>query len=191
MTINKTKKGRKISLMSKSLKEIQIAQELSDIYRDHLDAETLRGRILDVSSEIIHLEKFSDEGEYDGRSFIQLADVTRVRSKGRELELVKNLSANTSRKRYTGDIAAENLWDAIELVQQNLGYVVLFIEDIDPDICIIGELVEHDENHVRLNEFGTLKTQDRRELVVEKSAITRVDYDGGYEVTISNIGGSI
>lgn len=176
-----------MSVMIKFLKEIQLSKELSDIYRDHLAADTLRGRVLDVSDELIQVEKYSDEGEYEGISFIRPSDVTRIRSKGRELELVGRMASKALRKRSAPQIKAQNLWDAIDEIQRAQGYVVLHIEAIDPDICVIGEVVEHDDEFVRMNEYGTLKTQDRREIVVEKSAVMRVDYDGRYEVMISGV----
>lgn len=174
-----------MSVMLRYLKELKLSQEFADIYRDELGAGTLRGRLADISDELIQVERYSDEGEYEGMSFIFPEDVTRARSKGRELDLVKSASRTSSRKPALTTLKARTLWDAIDEIQRVQGYVCLHIESADPDICVIGEVVEHDDGFVRMHEYGTLKTQDRREIVVEKDAITRVDCDGLYESVIA------
>lgn len=176
-----------MSLMDKYLKEQKLSKKILDIFRDHLEAETIRGRILSISDALLQVEKFSDEGEYDGVSFIRMRDITRVRSGGREREFIERIALKSNRRPSIIVLPDQNLWEAAVAIQKEAGYVVLLVEDIDPEICFIGEITAHDEEFVLLKEFGTLKTQDRRELIVERHAITRVDFDGGYETTIASI----
>jgi hypothetical protein len=175
-----------MSVMIRYLKELKLSQEFADIYRDELDAETLRGRVADIAEELIQIERYSDEGEYEGISFIITADITRARSKGRELDLVKSASQHSSRKPSLAALKSRTLWDAVDEIQRVQGYVCLHVENIDPDMCVIGEVIEQDGGFVRLIEYGTLKTQDRREIVVDKEAVTRVDYDGRYESIVAS-----
>lgn len=170
-----------MALLTKYLKEKQVSGDLLDIYRDNLDGETIRGKIINLSDEILQLEKYSDNGQFDGIAFIRASDVTRIRAKGRELEFLASVIANTSGGANPKKMSVQGLWSAVEAVHQEYGYVVLFIEDIDPDIVVLGEIAEHDSGHVRIKEYGTLKSGDERELILSKDEITRVDADGNYE----------
>jgi hypothetical protein len=82
----------------------------------------------------------------------------------------------------------QTLSEAIDFVQSQEGYVVVCVEEADPDFNVIGEIVASDEDYFRMTEYGTMNTQDVRELVVKKSAVTRVDFDNRYDVAISQLG---
>ncbi len=170
-----------MALLTKYLKEKQVSGDVLDVYRDNLDAETIRGKIVTLSDEILQIEKYSDTGQFDGAAFIRLSDVTRIRAKGRELEFLSSVIASADSNGSPKKLPAQDLWSAVDAVHQEYGYVALFIEDIDPDIVVLGEIIDHDSDHLRLKEYGTLKSCDERELVLSKDEITRVDADGNYE----------
>ena len=177
-------RSNSMSLLSKFLKEMKVSQEFVDIYRDHLAAETLRGRIVSVTTDMVQIEKYNDDGDYDGMSLVRLCDFSRVRAKGKELELAKKISNINKNKTSTRQLKSKSVLAAMEIVQSDQGYVSIYIENIDPDICLIGEVMETDSDFVTLREYGTLKTQDTRRLIIEKNSITRIDFDGKYEKAI-------
>jgi hypothetical protein len=75
-----------------------------------------------------------------------------------------------------------SLWDAIVDLNGKYVSLSLHIERIDPDICLIGKVIDF---FVLLDEFGTLRTQDKRKLLLTRAEITRVDVDGPYERDIA------
>lgn len=176
-----------MTILVKFLKDISNSNAFVDVYRDDIDGETLRGSIIELSNGILQVLKYSDIGEHDGVTFIRLSDVTRIRASGRELTLTMKLAELSKNEPSVQKFSPSSMWGAVEAVQEIHGYVTIFIENIDPDIAIIGELVEHDDDYVHLKEYGTMKTQDERDLILLKEEITRVDGEGVYEKTIRSI----
>jgi hypothetical protein len=168
--------------------EAKQSAELVDVFRDDLRAETTRGIIVQVLPELVQIERYTDEGIYWGMAILRLEDVTRVRRKSRELRLVQTLLSRPENSSKTIISNQQTLSEAIDFVQSQEGYVVVCVEEADPDFNVIGEIVASDEDYFRMTEYGTMNTQDVRELVVKKSAVTRVDFDNRYDVAISQLG---
>lgn len=168
--------------------EAKKSAELVDVFRDDLLAETTRGIIVQVLPELLQIERYTDEGIYWGMAILRLEDVTRVRRKSRELQLVQTLLSRPENRSKSIISNLQTLSEAIDFVQSEEGYVVVCVEEADPDFNIIGEVVASDEGYFRMTEYGTMNTQDVRELVVKKSAVTRVDFDNRYDVAISHLG---
>lgn len=175
------------NLLDGVLREQQSKSSLIDLYRDNIDAETIRGRVIGFSDRLVQMEKISDEGEYDGISFLKRKDITRIRHQGRELDYLENLSANLVSSRSDWTPALKEIWELALEVQDRFGHLVIHQEEIDPDICFIGRVVSFDSDHVLLEEFGTLSTQDKRRLLLCREEISRIDCDGKYEIGISVI----
>lgn len=173
-----------MSLLKKFLTDAQLTREITDIDRDRLATETLRGRVAAVSDEIVQIERYSDGGEFDGVSVIRLADVTRVRKGGSELSLAGRIADQGIRKPSHKTLEAKSLWEAVEEIQRAAGYVVLYAEALDDDMLFIGRIAEQDDNFVQLAAFGTLTSQDTYDIIIDKDDVTRVDFDARYEAAI-------
>lgn len=175
-------------LLHQFFNEVKKSSELIDVFRDDLRAETVRGIIVQILAELVQIERYTDEGIYWGMAVLRLEDVTRVRRKSRELQLVQTLLSRPGTSSKTIISTQKTLWEAVDFVQNQEGYVVVCVEEADPDFNIVGEIVASDEDYFRMTEFGTMGTQDVRELVVKKASITRVDFDNRYDVVISQLG---
>jgi hypothetical protein len=175
-------------LLHQFLDEVKKSAELVDVFRDDLRAETTRGFVVQMLPDLVQIERYTDEGIYWGMAILRLEDVTRVRRNSRELQLLQTLMTRPERTSQTILSTQQTLWEAVEFVQRQEGYVVACVEGSDPDFNINGEVVASDEDYLRMTEFGTMSTQDVRDVVVKKSSITRIDFDNRYDVAIHRLG---
>lgn len=175
-------------LLHQFLDEVKKSAELVDVFRDDLRAETTRGFVVQMLPDLVQIERYTDEGVYWGMAILRLEDVTRVRRNSRELQLLQTLMTRPERTSQTILSTQQTLWEAVEFVQRQEGYVVACVEGSDPEFNIIGEVVASDEDYFRMTEFGTMSTQDVRDVVVKKASITRIDFDNRYDVAIHRLG---
>jgi len=175
-------------LLHQFLGEVKKSAELVDVFRDDLRAETTRGIVVQMLTDLVQIERYTDEGVYWGMAILRLEDVTRVRRNSRELQLLQTLMTRPERTSQTILSTQQTLWEAVEFVQRQEGYVVACVEGSDPEFNIIGEVVASDEDYFRMTEFGTMSTQDVRDVVVKKASITRIDFDNRYDVSIHRLG---
>lgn len=175
-------------LLHQFLDEVKKSAELVDVFRDDLRAETTRGIVVQMLPDLVQIERYTDEGIYWGMAILRLEDVTRVRRNSRELQLLQTLITRPETTSKTILSTQQTLWEAVEFVQRQEGYVVACVEGSDPEFNIIGEVVASDEDYFRMTEFGTMSTQDVRDVVVKKASITRIDFDNRYDVAIHRFG---
>ena len=175
-------------LLHQFLDEVKKSAELVDVFRDDLRAETTRGIVVQNLTDLVQIQRYTDEGLYWGMAIVRLEDITRVRRNSRELQLLQTLLTRPERSSKTILSTQQTLWEAVEFVQRQEGYVVACVEGSDPDFNINGEVVASDEDYLRMTEFGTMSTQDVRDVVVKKASITRIDFDNRYDVAIHRLG---
>jgi hypothetical protein len=174
-------------LLHQFLDEVKKSAELVDVFRDDLRAETTRGIVVQNLTDLVQIQRYTDEGLYWGMAIVRLEDITRVRRNSRELQLLQTLLTRPERSSKTILSTQQTLWEAAEFVQRQEGYVVACVEGSDPDFNIVGEVIASDDDCVRMTEFGTMSTQDLRDVVVRKSSITRIDFDNRYDVLIQHL----
>lgn len=179
---------RGAGLLHQFLDEAKQSADLVDVFRDDLRAETTRGIVVQILTDLVQIERYTDEGLYWGMAILRLEDVTRVRRNSRELQLLQTLLTRPESSSKTILLGHQTLWEAVEFIQSQEGYVVACVEGSDPDFNIVGEVIASDEDYFRITEFGTMSTQDVRDVVVKKSSITRIDFDNRYDVAIHRLG---
>lgn len=112
-----------------------------------------------------------------------------LRWEGLELE---KLSQNIDEDSFPKDLTLLEIGSLDECILSThlkYGYVTVFCEASDPDVCYIGKIADHDANFVLLDAYGTSATLDKKKLIVRKDDITRIDADGPYEKYLKkNIG---
>lgn len=178
-----------LDILDREIKALSTSGAICDVYRDHLGAETIRGRIVYLSTKLVAIAKCDDYGRYDGATTVRTEDVTMLRWEGLEL---KTLSQNIDEDSFPKDLSLtgfSSLDECILSTHLKYGYVTLFCEASDPDVCYIGKIADHDATFVLLDEYGTSSTLDKKKLIVRKDDITRIDADGPYEKYLQkNIG---
>jgi len=112
----------------------------------------LLGLLLNVNTELMLIARVTSNGNNDGFSIIRNEDVSRIRWNSNQLVCIGELY--TSNK-YDGLVIEElktNILDSLEHINRKYGYVNIFIEEDNEDVCFIGEILRIDSN-VILNEY--------------------------------------
>ncbi|WP_350335080.1 hypothetical protein [Coralliovum pocilloporae] len=169
-----------MTLLQTALKEARLARDVVELQRDTLGAGVITGKITFVNDTIIQIERLTDGGHYDGVTVIRTDDITRLRRGTSELKFIGSLSENNHQHRVVSLSEAQTLWSCVQSMQTLFSYVCLGIEDLDPDILIIGQLDGHDSNYVKLAEFGRFNSGETNELILAKDEITMVEADTPY-----------
>jgi hypothetical protein len=157
-------------------KEI-LVKIFSDVYNDEYV-----GFIRCVSNELVLLDSF-ELGKPDGIKIFKLDDITRIRWEGNELEEIDLIIKNNDDNIETNikDIYIDNMRQAVESVQRIYGYATIFIQQINKNICFIGEVEQIDDSTVIMHEFATFDSSKRSYLLFSVQDITRIDSGGIYE----------
>lgn len=171
----------KMKLHSATLKKLQAAQELVDIYRDDLDSESLTGIITDFSDDFLLLSVFTDEGMAGGFSIVFREDITRVRWGSNALDAMKALICFHQSQALSPSIPLSGLNDILASVQSQFGYINVHAERMHDGVCFIGEIEEMDEHTLLLHEYGVMANRDQAHLLLAMDQITRIDAEAGYE----------
>jgi hypothetical protein len=162
---------------------ISLAKEkgyLVDIYRDHFDEETLFGNINAFSQDYLYMTIYNDEGEYNGVSIIRKNDVTRIRWGGLVRDSIARLVKRTSST--PAILPTEGSLKSILLsLQTRFESVAIYTEEIVPKACFIGQIVEFDDEHLVIHEYGTKDNLERSHILLGVSEITRIDVDDKYQ----------
>jgi hypothetical protein len=173
-----------MSVLIKTLKQLQEKTHLVDLYRDRLDDESLTGIVTEFTGDFIYLSLFSDSGLCNGISVVRLSDVTRIRWEGNERESIQELIDKKESKPLTPEIDLSSMRSVIESIQNAFGYVNILTEEIDTGITFIGRVAEIDESHILLHGYGTMTSRDRNKMLIDLLEITRVDAEAPYEKDI-------
>ena len=179
-----------MSLITRYLAEAQLAGDVAEFHRDNLDVDAIVGRVHGHRGDVLRIDQVSEHGDYAGLTFVSLGDITRIRSRGRELSFLSSVAPPTQEWSQR-DLLGGSLPEVAANVSEQFGYVTLYIEDARDDVVFIGEIIERDADHLRLLEYGTISTQDRRDFLLRDDEITRVEVDGPYERRLRNMPGEL
>jgi hypothetical protein len=174
-----------MTVFSKTIAKLQLEQALVDLYRDHLDDESLTGVITKNTGNYIYMSLFRDEGLENGISVLRSADITRVRWGGNVRDSIQTLIDLKASRPIKPEIDLTTTRTIIESVQRLYNYVNLMTEEMDSGLCFIGEVLDIDDDHLVLKEYGTLTTRDSSHLILSIDEITRVDAEAQYEKDIA------
>jgi hypothetical protein len=99
----------------------------------------------------------------------------------------KKLINNSKGKDIKREIDISSLQNVIKSINENYGYVNIFIQDIDSSICFIGEICEMDEETIVIDEFGTKSSLDRKNIMLSINDITKIGAGGIYEENLKKL----
>jgi hypothetical protein len=135
-----------------------------------------------VSDELVLLESY-DLSWPDGIKIIKLDDVTRIRWDSNELNATDTLIKLNNKKIKTkiDEIDISNIFKAVNIVNNLFGYVNIYIQSINNNICLMGEVKEIDDSTIIIHEFGTIRSNSKSYLLLALQDITRIDAGGTYE----------
>jgi len=175
-----------MNIADKTLKTLQTKDIFVDIYTDHYD-DSLYGFIRKFNDKFLLLEYYNEDGLYNGIVIFKREDITRIKWDNNDINSAFKLI--TRHKQFTElvDINIDSIEHIIESVNKAFKYVSLWIQDINSDWIIIGQILEMDNDTIVIKEFGTKSTLDRGTLMLSVSDITRIDAGGIYETNLLKI----
>ena len=170
-----------MSLLMKQIKECIENQRFVDIYRGRLcEDDAIFGKIIDVSDDFVSMVTF-DADFYDGISVIRIEDITRLRWGGNNRISQETVIQKKTLNLQIPQIDITSFCKALDGLNKAFDCVTIHTEEIDDDICFIGEVNQLDDDHVQLHEFGTMDNLDRSYLTLPWRDITRIEADSKYE----------
>jgi hypothetical protein len=174
-----------MSVYSKTIAKLQLEQSLVDLYRDHLDDESITGVITKNTHEYAYMSLFRDDGLENGISIVRSSDITRIRWGGNVRDSIQCLINQKKSKALKPEINLKSIRAIIESVHELYGYVNILTEEMDSGITFIGEVKDIDDDHLVLYGYGTMTTRDTNHIIIALNEITRVDAEAQYEKDIA------
>ncbi len=171
-------------LSTKTLTMLKQEARLLDLYRDHLDSESLTGVVTDFTDDFVYLSLFEDSGAANGISVVWRRDVTRIRWGGNERDSISALVKASGAQPVAPKLQLGSLDSVLRSVRAAFGYVNVMTERMDNSITFIGEIQELDAETLVLQTYGTFSSRDRSHLMLDIDEITRVDADARYERSV-------
>jgi hypothetical protein len=175
-----------MNTQNKYLEKLQKEYVFVDIYTDYFE-ESIYGFIIKFNEEFLLIEKYTSLGKVDGIVIFKREDITRIKWGGNESENTYKLTLKEERIQGIENIKIDTLEELLKDVHRKFGYVSLSIQKIDPDMCIIGEIEEMDNDTIVIHEFGTFATSDRKRMMISLTEITRIDAGGQYEDNLKEL----
>ncbi|TAG43513.1 MAG: hypothetical protein EAZ31_04170, partial [Cytophagia bacterium] len=131
------------------------------IYTDHFDDSTY-SFVIDYNEEFLVLECFNEDGDYNGISILLRENITRIRWQGNDITSVFRLIDITKRIEYKNEIDLSTKETILKSVYRKYEHINVYIEEIDKDVCFIGQIYDLDSESIVINEFGTSVSLDRK-----------------------------
>lgn len=175
-----------MNIQTKYLEKLKIEKIFTDIYTDNFE-ESIYGFIIDFNDNFLLLEHFTDIGKADGITVLKRENITRIKWTGNDIETASHFALKEKRNENIGKLKIDNIQNILESVQKLFGYVNLYIQEIDSEMCIIGEIIELDEVTVVIKEYGTYASLDRKMLMMSLNEITKIVAGGQYEQNLHEI----
>ena len=166
--------------MEKFLLECQKGRELID-FRTYFEPEhTFTGFVEKISSPLVCFSKIDNDGDFTGFFLTKIQDIYFLRKASRELRDISKLSQENEATPELQKISLSSFTDAIRDINMTYGYVVVFVEEVDPEVCYIGEVIDIGR-FLTLHAFGSGKNAYRSTVIFKTEDISRIEFDGEYE----------
>lgn len=173
-----------MALIDRKLTELKLSRELVDVYRDRITDESLTGVVVDFNYEFLYMSLLTDDGEDNGISVFYRRDISRIRTGGNVRSSVGELGQFRATELKLPSIDISSIDTIVSSVQSQYGYVNLHTEEMNDEVCFIGEIIERDEKWLSLLGYGTMIARDKNTLLLQKDDISRVDAGAKYEESI-------
>ena len=172
-------------MIVKELKKLILQSELVSIERDCND-EDLRGIVAFVTVNLCGMHLFTDQGEYDGFTLFETTQIEEVYWGNREHKAIKACIPKDLIKYETPNITSNHFIDAILDLSQ-FSKSLCFYQYGDEDMFCIGEILDKDEEWLKLNAWGVKKSLSRKQILLKIGNISRVVANSPYQLQIVNL----
>jgi len=150
-------------------------------FKTYFDPDvTESGFVEEVSSSLVCFSIFEDDGEFLDFSIIGIEELYFIRKGSSELtKILKNIEKNKNIPPLK-KLSLSNFKNSLISVNQNYGYVVVHVEEVDPEVCYIGEVLKVGEL-LTLQAFGSKANPGRSIEIIKVEDVSRISFEGKYE----------
>lgn len=149
------------------------------------------GYVLDIGPVFFLLANIGEELRFNGFQCLRMSDVRRLQAPSAYANFIeKALRKQGQILKKKPNIDLESLPALLKSANQLFPLVTVHREEVSPDTCRIGKVVEVTETHLVLHEIGPDAVWDKNASKLRLSDITRVDFGGGYETALHLVGGN-
>jgi len=169
-----------------TLETLQAKEIYVDIYTDNF-GDSYYGFIRNFNENFLLLEHYNDDGIYNGIIIFRREDITRIKWENNNTKSALKTITRQILTENVEDINIESIDTIIKSVDKEFKHITIQIQEINTDWCIIGQVVEMDNETVLIKEYGTMSSLDRGMLMIAIANITRIDAGGIYERNLLKI----
>jgi hypothetical protein len=174
--------------LSSRLKGFMLSRRFVRFSR-RFEKHAVRGYVLDVGPQFFLLALVSDRIWYDGFECFRISDVSKLRPDPYEPFVEQALRARGEKWPGKPRISLKNIQELVLTAGQAFPLVAIHREEVDPNVCWIGRILEVTPELVRILEVGpdaVWETTPEEYLLKE---ITHVNFGGDYEDALHRVAG--
>ncbi len=153
-----------------------------DVSRACFESDPIFGVVFQESEAFLCLRRFNEHGEYDGIVVIRKDNISYIGIGGNQRTATEKL-VDCKELDLEITLNLTSMRSAIESISSKFGYLSLYEEDYSEDFYL-GEILEIDDEHLLLHEYGTREALDRSKALLRLYYITRIEVDGKYGKSI-------
>ncbi len=153
------------------------------------EEHTVRGYVLNVGPEFFVLALVSDRIWFDGFECFRISDVSKLRLDPHQRFVEQALKKRGEKRPRKPRISLKTIQDLVLTAGRAFPLVAIHREEIDPDVCWIGRVLEVTPELVRILEVdpdAVWETTPEEYLLKE---MTRVNFGGDYEDALYLVAG--
>lgn len=148
-------------------------------YEDPEITET--GFVEKISDSLVCFSVIKDNGDFKGFSVFYISRIYFLRTGSNVLRKISKKFKKEVAVPRLKDLNLSTLNNSLKTINKLYGYVVVHVEEIDPEVCYIGEVKDVDDYYLYLNAFGPRNNPGRHTEVLGTPDVTRIDFEGKYE----------
>lgn len=181
--------GRNTSVKLESLKRALHRKRLLRFWSPYEPGSTT-GYVLGLGPRFVLLAVVGETIRFDGFQCLRISDMKRLEVPFRYEKFVG--SALHKRNQIYPVIPAVDLKDMAAIINsasKASSLITIHRQQVDPDSCWIGRVIEVSESHLNLLEIAPDAKWQTKPSRFRLRDITRVDFGGGYEEALELVGG--
>ncbi|MBV8632408.1 MAG: hypothetical protein JOZ83_15875 [Silvibacterium sp.] len=149
----------------------------------------IAGYVLDVGPKFFLLALVSDRMWFDGFECFRISDIRNVKSHPYTKFVESVLKKRKVTRLRKPKVSVASVEDLLRSAGRAFPLVTIHREQVDPDACWIGRVVQVTHNRVSFLEIGPDAVWDDALSEYGLSQITRVNFGGDYEEALYLVGG--
>lgn len=174
--------------LSARLKEFRRSRRLVRFNR-RFEEHKVHGYVLDVGPKFFLLALVSDRIWFDGFECFRIADVSKLRPDPYDRFVECVLEKRGEKSPGKPRVSLKNVRELLLTAGDAFPLVTIHQEEIDPEVCWIGRVLEVTVEVVRILEIGPDGIWETRPEEYRLSEITQVNFGGDYEDALCLVAG--